>query len=443
MPIERVPDTSLTYYLIAFDKKGRERGDDPDGGTLSRRALSDIAAQPPTDVFLISHGWKGDVPAAREQCNNWIRAMTMCPADLARMRAARPEFRPLLIGLHWPSLPFGDEDYGAGSAAFDMRAVPRIEELIERYAERIADTPAARAALHEIFQSALDDDEPAQLPEKVADAYRTLNREAGLTNGGEGAAPGADRESFDPETAYQNARASAGEDPVSFGQFRLSGLLAPLQQFSFWKIKERARVFGESGGYDLLGGIQNSAPKARVHLMGHSFGCIVVSAATAGPGARGSLPRPVDTLFLVQGALSFWSYSSKIAEAGGIPGYFHPILAGRMVAGAMLATTSEHDTAVGRFYPLGAGVKHQVAFVPGQLPKYGGLGAYGMQGPGTNAVSKNMLPIGASYGFHAGGAYNIEASDYIRNGGGASGAHSDITHPEVAHAFWEAVLAMG
>ena len=29
----------------------------------------------------------------------------------------------------------------------------------------------------------------------------------------------------------------------------------------------------------------------------------------------------------------------------------------------------------------------------------------------------------------------------IKNGGGASGAHSDIAHPEVAHAFWSAVLA--
>ena len=29
-----------------------------------------------------------------------------------------------------------------------------------------------------------------------------------------------------------------------------------------------------------------------------------------------------------------------------------------------------------------------------------------------------------------------------KNGGGASGAHSDIAHPEVAHAFWAAALAL-
>jgi hypothetical protein len=78
--------------------------------------------------------------------------------------------------------------------------------------------------------------------------------------------------------------------------------------------------------------------------------------------------------------------------------YFHPILRDRQVTSVMLATTSEHDTAVGRFYPLGAGVKHKVAFAPGRLPKYGGLGAYGKQGPGTNAASKHMLPSCEDHG---------------------------------------------
>ena len=41
-----------------------------------------------------------------------------------------------------------------------------------------------------------------------------------------------------------------------------------------------------------------------------------------------------------------------------------------------------------------------------------------------------------AYGFQPGTIYNLEASAIISNGGGASGAHSDIAHPEVAHAFW-------
>jgi hypothetical protein len=44
------------------------------------------------------------------------------------------------------------------------------------------------------------------------------------------------------------------------------------------------------------------------------------------------------------------------------------------------------------------------------------------------------------YDFVPGRVHNIEASQIIATGGGPSGAHSDIVHPEVAHAFWQAVL---
>lgn len=443
MALEQIPGTSLSYYLIAFDKNGRERTDDPDGGTFSRKALADLAAGPVTDVFLLSHGWKGDLEAARDQYSRWIAAMLTCPDDIARMRALRPNFRPLLIGLHWPSLPFGDEEFGGGATAFDAAAMPSLDDLIDTYADRIADTPAARAALRTIFEAAIEESDPAVMPPAVVDAYRTLNREGGLGESEEGAAPGADREPFDPEQAYQNARASAGDDPQSFGGFSLSGLLAPLQQLSFWQMKDRARKFGESGGHELLSRIQASAPGARVHLMGHSFGCIVMSATVAGPPGRFALSRPVDTLFLVQGALSLWSYCSRIELRGGVPGYFRSVVAERRVGGVITATTSAFDTAVGRFYPLGAGVARQVAFAAGELPKYGGVGTFGIQGPDTNADTIEMGAVNHSYGFTPGNAYNLVSDAYIRNGGGASGAHSDIAHPEVAHAYWETILARG
>ena len=443
MALEQIPGASLGYYLIAFDKHGRERTDDPDGGRFSRRALADLSAQPFTDVFLLSHGWKGDVAAARDQCNRWIAAMLACPDDITRMRTLRPNFRPMLIGLHWPSLPFGDEEFGEGATAFDATAMPSLDDLIETYADRIADTPGARAALGTIFEAAIQESDPPVLPPPVVDAYRTLNREGGLGERHEGAPPGADREPFDPEQAYQNARASAGDDPQSFGGFSLSGLLAPLQQLSFWQMKDRARKFGESGGHDLLSRIQTSAPGARVHLMGHSFGCIVMSATVAGPPRRFALSRPVDTLFLAQGALSLWSFCSRIQVGGGVPGYFRSIVADGRVGGVIAATTTAFDTAVGRFYPLGAGVARQVAFAAGELPKYGGLGTFGIQGPDTNADTIEMGRLDQAYGFTPGHTYNLVSDAYIRNGGGASGAHNDIAHPEVAHAYWEAILARG
>ena len=437
MSIERVPGTELRYYLIAFDADGRERADDPDG-SMSQRALDVLTQEPITDVFIISHGWQGDVPAAREQYNNWIGAMARCEADLVQLRQTRPQFQPLLIGLHWPSLPWGEEELGAASMSFDPAAATPVAQLIEQYAERLANTAAARAALDTIFTAALEDIAPSSLPQTVRDAYQVLDRETSLSSAGAGAAPGADREPFDSERAFQNAR----EELVNFGWFSVGGLLSPLRQLSFWKMKDRARRFGETGGFTLLRDLQRTAAAqrdVRFHLIGHSFGCIVVSAILAGPDGHGALVRPIDSVALLQGALSLWSYCADIPVAPGQPGYFHSIIADQKVKGPVITTQSEFDTAVGRFYPLGAGVRRQVTFAPGELPKYGGLGTFGIRGLDEAVVDLDMLPASTAYAFAPGKIYNLESSRFICDGSGASGAHSDIAKPEVAHAVWAAV----
>ena len=56
----------------------------------------------------------------------------------------------------------------------------------------------------------------------------------------------------------------------------------------------------------------NAATQARVHLMGHSFGCIVMSSILGGPGAEAALPRAVDSLALVQGAVSLWAFGEDV-----------------------------------------------------------------------------------------------------------------------------------
>src|SRR4051812_47375021 len=124
MPIENVPGTGFTYYLMAFDAEGRERRDDPDG-LMSRRALDALMEPEVTDIFLLAHGWRGDVPAARAQYNRWIGAMDRCADDIKRMKEKHPGFRPLLIGLHWPSEPWGDDTFAQG-ASFDTAGADPI-----------------------------------------------------------------------------------------------------------------------------------------------------------------------------------------------------------------------------------------------------------------------------------------------------------------------------
>ena len=94
---------------------------------------------------------------------------------------------------------------------------------------------------------------------------------------------------------------------------------------------------------------------------------------------------------------------------------------------------------MGHYYPMGAGIAGHRTLA--DLPRYGGVGSFGLQGLGTLAHDQRMGTVHAVYGFAAGRVHNLEASEVIRNGDGASGAHSDIAHPEVAHAAWQAIMS--
>lgn len=502
MPLRHIDEANVDYYLVLFDADGNER-QEQDGSLLST-TLKEAVRDGVTDVFFSSHGWKGDIPAAISQYNSWIGAMAAQTGDLARARALDPDFKALIIGVHWPSLPWGTENVGAallddtedesateGQDEFAAEGQAEHAELVDRYAKRIADTPAARTALATILDSADDDQVLAQLakgelPPYLASAYQTLFGEAGLGLGGATAAPGSDQRAFSPldiitewtSAAAKQAQQDPGEHPGVGGQPTVGsqpgaggqpglldddegqpGLLAggfvhnakdallmPVRQMSFWAMKHRARTVGETGVHALLAELQKSAPDARFHLMGHSFGCIVVSAAVAGPLDNGTvtsrLPRPVHSLFLAQGALSLWSFAMSIPYPPEMPGYFRPIGGPpALVQGPIVTTRSTFDHAVGTFFPLGAKLGDE-RLLDDELPEFGGVGAFGIRG--TSATTTHDMPVlsaSANYGFDAGHIYNIDASTVICHGNWPSGAHSDIAHPQIAHVFWQAALS--
>ncbi|MEZ4340068.1 MAG: hypothetical protein R3B82_25895 [Sandaracinaceae bacterium] len=276
---------------------------------------------------------------------------------------------------------------------------------------------------------------PDTLSDEVLEAYATLIAEAGLEAGGLGAAPGDDALGWDVELLYQDLLEA---DEVGFGGGLTGGVLAPIRALSFWKMKKRARIVGEAGGAALLASVLDAAPAARVHLMGHSFGCVVTTSAVQ--AAAATTARRPSTLFLVQGALSLWSFTDAIPEAPGKPGYFHRVVRDGLVDGPILTTRSVHDQAVRVLYPMAAGVAGQVDMAAGALPKYGGVGTFGARGGGFTHVEEDLRDATASYALTPGTVYNLEAAKVIKDGGPPSGAHSDIAKPEVWHAFWDAVL---
>jgi len=456
MPIRSIAGTDAQYYLLSFDERGKERPEA--NGILLSDVVRNKIADPNeaiTDVFFASHGWKGDVAAAIEQYDRWVGEMARSP-DRAAARAARPGFKSIVIGLHWPSLPFGDETIPAEQSGGLLGAddEPDIEAQVEQYAASIADTPAAREAIRTILLAEREEGSTSDnLPDHVREAYQRLYAEAQLDggDGDPGAPPGADREEFDADAIYREARARAAEEEHEAESGVLGGgffdkvkgfVVAPLQQLSFWKMKERARTVGESGAHALLVRLMKaSRPETRFHLMGHSFGCIVVSATVAGAPKGEKIPRPVDSLFLVQGALSLWSYCPDIPMARGTAGYFNRTLKEGLVRGPIVTTRSRFDAAVGKLYPTAVKLKDQFVLAD-ELPKFGGVGTFGAQGLGAVAVDREMGPADTNYGFQPGRVYNLDANGVIKNGGGFSGAHSDIAHPEVAHVQWQAALAV-
>jgi hypothetical protein len=441
MAFETIPGTNEQYALLSFDKDGKERTDDPAGinGRLSSEIVSRVASSQPTHVFLFTHGWKGDVTSARDQYNRWIKAMVDSTADRSAVGAP---FKPMWIGLHWPSQPFGDEELG-GSSFDDTDAGLSPERLVALYVDRLAIHGDAEPLIRTIVDAHRQDAAATELPDEARTAYAKLASMAGYKGDGPSAPPDAEGAPFDPDQAFDRgnaADASIGMDFAGDSGF-LGGILGPLRQLSYWTMKKRARTIGESGMHAFVTDMMNRAPGTRFHLMGHSFGTIVVSSILGGPGGTGQLPRKVDSVALIQGAVSLWAFGDSVDETP-TKGYFNPWVHRGAVRGPVIVSRSIHDKAVGILYPWASAI----SFSDGSfdvdeddLPLYGAIGTFGIRGlPG--AVFREMTDKTGSYGFEAGKIYNLESSQFIAKGDGIAGAHSDIDGPEVAHALWQAAL---
>jgi len=438
MGFETIPDTQIQYGLISYDSDGKER---LEGGKLMSAALLQKLKNNITNVFFFCHGWQGDIPSAKHQFGAWIKGFDQS-ADKAKAASIFPGFNPLYIGLHWPSLPFGNEALGDGS--FAAESTESVGDLFSDYLERLGgiddagvELSAIANPLKVIVDAAKTNVAPEELPPHVRQAYLDLNAALGLGSEGVTAPPDADRGDFDPDFVFEEIN----NEGASFAGFNLGGLLGPLRTLSYWNMKKRARQIGENGMHLFLKDMLQTS-SAHVHLMGHSFGTIVVSSMVGGPKAQAPLPRPVDSVVLVQGAVSLWTYSAAIPlQVANRKGYFSPILNQNKIQGPLVTTRSKFDGAVGILYPLASKVNGSPDFAPG-LPEFGGIGTFGIQGlPDTQKQDMKMLAAQGNYAFAPGKVYNLDGSEFITKGGGISGAHSDIAGPEVAHAIWAAAFA--
>ncbi|MGM9474541.1 hypothetical protein ACS5PJ_21430 [Pseudarthrobacter sp. YS3] len=59
---------------------------------------------------------------------------------------------------------------------------------------------------------------------------------------------------------------------------------------------------------------------------------------------------------------------------------------------------------------------------------------------GPRAHAEALQDGGSDLRLKAGDVVNLDATSVIANGSGPSGSHSDITHPAVADAVWQAII---
>ena len=193
---------------------------------------------------------------------------------------------------------------------------------------------------------------------------------------------------------------------AALGQL-LHGAKEALRQATYWQMKNRAGTVGRVGLGPVLGQL---AAGVRVHLVGHSFGGRLVSFALAGLPAGNS---PVRAVTLMEGAFSHFTFASPLPFDAGRNGALAGML-GR-INGPLVACFSEHDGALGRFYPLASfAAQEDAAAAVNPSSRWGAIGANGAQGVGASAGGHP--PVGGRYGFAPGAVLNVDASEVVRPG---------------------------
>jgi pimeloyl-ACP methyl ester carboxylesterase len=430
----------FSYFPVEFTK---------DGDAFKTEELDAVLAavgQPSqpngiTDLFVISHGWNNDIPEAEDLYTrifgkvNEVLAQTNPACDAVRNR------RAAVVGVLWPSKKFDDASLIAGGAAAvgtdQSASLTQALDLLSGFmgspdatqslahasslVPSLADSLEARDEFVRIIRAFVPHDVNDEEPVVAEDLY-TLNGDELL------------RRLSRPDRGAGDSGGAAG-----LGDWigkAVDGAKNLVNFVTYYQMKNRAGIVGERGVYEMLRRIRALRPadgdKAlRLHLIGHSFGCRVVTAATAGPA--NATPLPVDSLTLLQAAFSHYGFAQ--AYDGTHDGYFRRVVTDpTRLRGPLAISFTAKDKAVGLAYPIASRIARQIAAAIGDAnDPYGGLGRNGAQKtPGAHTVS--LGDVGTSYNFSPRGIYNLDANAVI-------GSHSDLAHNEVAYAIVSAVAA--
>jgi hypothetical protein len=402
--IRETPDgRSIPYYIIPFDKNGECEA------ALTRQHLLDHATAH-SDIFFFSHGWNNDWEAATERYSGFIDGMIAQRA--ASGQPVPMDDRPLLVGVFWPSqaLAWFESETGPGFAG-----EAETSSTEQAFADELADALPAerRARFRELMGSAaLSATESQELAVMLAVTARP------------GDIDGLAREPLTAEDLIAAATAllppppdfddigsaipSTPHSPNNAGAPKAAGIgdwakkLDPRQltkPLTVWRMKDRAGVVGSNGVRDLLKDLLHGT-QARIHLLGHSFGCKVMMSATA--ALPEPLPRKVYSALLLQPAVSQYAFAPHVPENGGPGGFYRNL---ERIERPVVATFSARDIALSKSFHLALRRDRDLGEQPkaaGEPPSlYCALGGYGPQA--SNETIVYIKDAGEAYDFGAGG----------------------------------------
>lgn len=454
-------DFVYPYFQIQFTK---------DGNIFAPAEVSALmddltaAANAPTDLFLISHGW-----------NNNIEDASSLYSGLAAVIKPQVDANPVLkdrrfaiCGILWPAKKFEDKELIPGGAASLDEAVTtddlkqRVRDLRSLYAGE--GWPSADSAVPGTFDSIetlMDtiEDDPDDRRQAVDLLRGLMPKEAASSDDGsdvffDTSTPvlvnkltkplnppdipaGVGAASLDP---FGDGTASGLGGAAGFRDLLggiKAGFLHLLNYTTYYVMKARAGTVGEKGVEPLMEKLRGARPDLRMHMIGHSFGCRVVAAAVnALPNEEKFRP---DILLLLQGAFSHNGFALKNEDNGADRGAFRNVIEKQKVRGPILITHTRNDKAVGTAYPIASRINGVTAAALGDAnDKFGGLGSNGTQTKSSTpeGIPGTLMAIGSAYPFATKVApstpYNLKADTFIKD-------HSDIRHPEVAFALTVAI----
>ena len=288
-----------------------------------------------TDLWVISHGWL--TPPEKAFCNNYY-PLFQCMQDIC------PDFhgrRPGVVGVTWNSI--------------SLKSAQAMEQLLFGEAGDHVPDDDAVASLTQELQEGTSPEEFASIEESIEESMQSLRANPVEAT--------SDDYDDDEEESDEYEQGPMLQSIQNFGQYRLMHVM-----------KGRAAQAGRRVLATILNGLDTD--KTTTHVVGHSFGALLVSSAVSHSNAD------VASLTLLQGAFNKNSFARDVPKWNR-PGVFRNVV--NRVRGKIAVTHTSKDRELCLLYRAAANVAYRFPGGRGQW--------YGVEVPNVPALYQEEMAM--------------------------------------------------